>query len=280
MTLVLSINSIKGGTLKTTNAVNLASCFADIGYRTLLVDMDPQGNATAYLGVDEGECESTITNLLIPEGSFQYQHKELEDVIVPIKENLYLIPSNLDLNDAIDFIPQLCPRPFEVLANILASPIVQELFDIVFLDNSPSWDILTKNCVYAADYVIGTSTFEYLSLKGIDFLIKKLPEVKKINTNLEYLGTIGGKATRSNHFKEVKQNLEDNFDLLKPIIPTGVDAADSVVEGISVNEYNYSGKVAVAYRELTKTVVDLLVEHAGFENKLSKNKWKEFINNG
>ena len=155
---IMSFSNQKGGVGKTTTAINMAAYTAKAGRKVLLVDFDPQGNATSGYGLDKSALENTVYNLLLGECS-------LQDVVLETEiENLHIIPANIDLAAAeVDLVS--LPRRESRLKEVLAP--LKEVYDYVFIDCPPSLGLITLNALVASDQVIIPIQSEFFALEGI-----------------------------------------------------------------------------------------------------------------
>ena len=179
---VIAITNQKGGVGKTTTSTNLSACLAEIGKKVLVVDIDPQGNATSGLGIEKNELENTIYDLFIGEC-------ELEDCLQKdTLENLSVLPSNVNLSGAeIDLIG-VEQREF-ILKKELDK--IKDDYDYIIIDCPPSLNILTFNALSAADSVLVPIQCEYYALEGLSQLIYTINLVKKrLNPELKMEGVV------------------------------------------------------------------------------------------
>ena len=179
---IIAVSNQKGGVGKTTTAVNLAACLGACGYRTLLVDMDPQANATSACGLDFNNLESNIYDSLI------------EGTPLPIYDldqecrNLSVVPSSMDLAGAEFELMDQKGREF-VLKGVLAQ--VSGQYDFILIDSPPSLGLLTLNILVASDWVLVPVQAEYLALEGLSHIIRTIQRVKgKFNESLDLLGIV------------------------------------------------------------------------------------------
>ena len=178
---IVAVANQKGGVGKTTTSVNLAASLAAMGRRVLLVDLDPQGNATMSSGVDKHEIEATAYDLLVDQ-------RPVSEVIVPAANNGYwLVPANRNLTAAEVELLDVQKRERR-LADALA---LAERFDLVLIDCPPSLSMLTVNAFVAAKSVIITMQCEYFALEGLSALLKTIRRIADtVNPTLEIEGIL------------------------------------------------------------------------------------------
>ena len=249
MTKTLAIVNQKGGVGKTTTAVNVAACLAKIGKKTLIVDFDPQGNASSYLGINIANVPKTALDV-ITKGS------RLEEAVIPTgRENLFILPANIKLGSFNQNNVQGKP---DVLKNILNSDYAKS-YDFIIIDCQPSLSLLTINAMCASDGLVIAMQAEYLALDGLSQLLLTLKEVKqKMNVGLTILGiAITMYDKRNNLCIEVKNELVKNMpkELFKTSIPRVVKLAESPSHSKTIFEYEPNGLASHAYRELTLEIV-------------------------
>jgi chromosome partitioning protein len=249
MTKTLAIVNQKGGVGKTTTAVNVAACLAKIGKKTLIVDFDPQGNASSYLGINIANIPKTALDVIT-------KSARLEEAVIPTgRDNLFILPSNIKLGAFNQNNAQGKP---DVLKNILNSDFAKT-FDFIIIDCQPSLSLLTINAMCASDGLVIAMQAEYLALDGLSQLLLTLKEVKqKMNVGLTILGiAITMYDRRNNLCIEVKNELVKNMpkELFKTSIPRVVKLAESPSHSKTIFEYEPNGLASHAYRELTLEIV-------------------------
>lgn len=246
----IAVANQKGGVGKTTTTVNLAAALAEGKCDVLLVDMDPQGNATSGLGIDKNQVSHTVYELLLGTAKF-------DDVLTetPYK-GLYLLPSNIELSGAeIDLI-DVEGREY-LLQSILQSQ--KGRFDFVLIDCPPSLNMLTINAMTAADTVLVPIQCEYYALEGLSQLIHAVNRIKqRLNPQLELEGVVFTMYdSRNNLSKEVVENVQKNLNenIYKTIIPRNVRLAEAPSYGMPITEYAPECAGAEAYRQLALEMV-------------------------
>lgn len=259
MTQIIAIANQKGGVGKTTTCANLGIGLAQQGKKVLLIDSDPQGSLSISLGYDQPD-ELPITLADIME---QVMDEELTDHRVGIlshAEGVDLMPANISLSGMEVSLVNAMSRE-KVLKSYLDG--VKQDYDYVLIDCMPSLGMLTVNALAAADSVIIPVQAQYLSAKGLEQLLQTVNKVRRqINPKL----TIGGILltmvdSRTNYAKEISGLLRDTYGskikVFATDIPHSVRAAEISAKGKSIYAYDPKGKVAEAYRELTKEVMSL-----------------------
>jgi chromosome partitioning protein len=249
MTKTLAIVNQKGGVGKTTTAVNVGACLAKIGKKTLIIDFDPQGNASSYLGINIANLPRTALDVITKSAKLE------EAVIETGRDNLYILPSNIKLGAFNQNNVQGKP---DVLKNILSTDYAKT-FDFIIIDCQPSLSLLTINAMVASDGLVIAMQAEYLALDGLSQLLLTLKEVKqKMNVGLSILGiAITMYDRRNNLCIEVKNELVKNMpkELFKTSIPRVVKLAESPSHSKTIFEYEPNGLASHAYRELTLEIV-------------------------
>jgi len=249
---VIAIANQKGGVGKTTTAINLAACVAALeSLKVLLVDIDPQGNATSGLGINKDQLENSIYDSLLG-------GKSLQDVIMPTGvENLSIVSSNIQLTGAEVELVGLFARETR-LKGALES--VRGEYDLIIVDCPPSLGLLTVNALTAADYVIIPLQCEYYALEGLSQLTKIIELVNQnLNPSLEIKGvllTMADWRTNLSHqvIDEVKKFFGDK--VYETIIPRSVRLSEAPGFGKPIILYDDLSNGAEAYRRFAKEVIE------------------------
>ena len=248
---IIAVANQKGGVGKTTTSTNLAACLAELNKKVLLIDIDPQGNATSGVGVNKNQLENTVYEMII--GECEMEECLLENVI----DNLDLLPSNVNLSGAeIDLIG-VEEREF-----ILKKQIdeVKDNYDFVIIDCPPSLNMLTVNAMTTADSVLVPIQCEYYALEGLSQLIHTINLVKeRLNPGLEIEGVVFTMYdARTNLSLQVVENVKSNLkqNVYKTIIPRNIRLAEAPSHGMPINLYDSKSAGAESYRLLAEEVAN------------------------
>ena len=250
MAKVLSIANQKGGVGKTTTAVNLSAALSTIDKRVLLVDIDPQGNATMGCGVDKYTLEHSICELLLDECTLEQAIITSEDALID------LIGANTDLVAA-----EVALLKNEGSKAKLKGLVDQQRnnYDYIIVDCPPSLNMLTINAFTASDGIVIPMQCEYYALEGLSSLIETITKIQATsNPNLEICGIIRTMYdTRNNLSNEVSVQLSQHFGhkVFKTIIPRNVKLAEAPSFGVSAINYARSSKGAIAYVALASEII-------------------------
>lgn len=250
MGMVLAIANQKGGVGKTTTSVNLSACLAYIGKKVLLVDIDPQGNATSGAGIDKADVEQCIYDVLVDD-------VEASEVIRETKvEKLYIIPATIQLAGAeIELVPTIS-REVRLKR---ALEEVKEDYDYIIIDCPPSLGLLTLNALTAADAVVIPVQCEYYALEGLSQLLSTIRLVQKhLNHELRIEGVLLTMLDARTNLgiqviEEVKKYFQDK--VYRTIIPRNVRLSEAPSHGEPIIIYDPKSRGAEVYLELAKEVV-------------------------
>ena len=252
---IIAVANQKGGVGKTTTSTNLSACLAELNKRVLLIDIDPQGNATSGVGVDKNQLDNTVYEMII--GECEMEDCLLENVI----DNLDLLPSNVNLAGAeIDLIG------VEAREFILKKQIDEKKdnYDIIIIDCPPSLNMLTVNAMTTADSVLVPIQCEYYALEGLSQLIHTINLVKeRLNPNLEIEGVVFTMYdARTNLSLQVVENVKSNLrqNVYKTIIPRNIRLAEAPSHGLPINLYDSKSAGAESYRLLAEEVANFGME--------------------
>ncbi len=252
MAKVLAIANQKGGVGKSTTAINLSSCLAEKGKEVLLIDMDPQGNATSGVGIDRNEQTNTVYQLLIDE------KLNVKDAIVNTEfDKLSIITSNEELAGAEIEMFELEKREY-LLKNKISN--IKKKYDYIVIDCPPSLSLLTLNALSAADSVLIPIQCEYYALEGLSQLLKTVDLVKKrLNKKLKIEGIVFTMYDgRTNLSAEVVENVKSNLKerIFETIVPRNIRLAEAPSYGMPVNHYDPSSAGAIRYQMLAQEIID------------------------
>ena len=247
---IIAIANQKGGVGKSTTAINLSACLPEKNQKVLLIDIDPQGNATSGVGIDKNEAENTLYELLVGEC-------ELKDCIIEnVYDNLSLIPSNVNLSGAEIELVGIDGREF-LLKNYIDT--IRDNYDFIVMDCPPSLNILTINAMTTADSVLVPIQCEYYALEGLTQLIHTIELVKeRLNPNLIIEGVVFTMYdARTNLSLQVVENVKANLNqsIYKTIIPRNVRLAEAPSYGMPINLYDTRSVGAESYRLLADEVL-------------------------
>ena len=257
MAKITAICNQKGGVGKTVTAVNLGIGLAREGKKVLLVDMDAQGSLTASLGYQRpDQMENTLATIL---GRIILDEPVLPgEGILHQAEAVDLLPANIELSGLEVTLVNTMSRE-TILRDYLNS--VRDQYDVILLDCCPSLGMLTINALAAADQVLIPMQAHYLSIKGLEQLIRTISNVKrKINPGLEIAGILITMADlRTTYSREIIELLRDSYGdklrIFNSIIPQSIRAAETSAEGRSIYLHDPAGKVSAAYAALTQEVL-------------------------
>ena len=248
---VIAIANQKGGVGKTTTAINLSSCLAELGKKVLVIDMDPQGNTTSGLGLDKDEEENTVYELILSECSLGEATHPVEGI-----DNLKIIPSNVDLAGAEIELLGIKEKEY-ILKNEV--DYVRDSYDYIMIDCPPSLNMLTINAMTTADSVLVPIQCEYYALEGISQLIHTIDLVKdRLNDKLTIDGVVFTMYdSRTNLSSDVVNTVKENLNsyVYQTIIPRNVKLAEAPSNGLPINLYDKKSAGAESYRNLAREVI-------------------------
>ncbi len=254
MAIVIAVTNQKGGVGKTTTSINVAFFLAKAGKKTLLVDFDPQGNATSGLGIDKQGLKSTMTEVV--KGAATLQHAIIETSY----KNLWVAPTTSLLANTEVELAQADKR-FSRLKVAIDS--VAADYDYIVIDSPPSLSLLTVNGLIAAKYVLLPVQAEFYALEGLGQLLETMKLVRKgMNPTLELLGVLptmlDSRTTLSNQVHdEIKRHFPGK--VFTSTIPRNIRLAEAPSHGLPVGVYDKFSKGSRAYKALTKEVMERAV---------------------
>ena len=266
---IIAISNQKGGVGRTTTTFNLGAALASQGKKVLLIDVDPQGNLTTYMGWTEDEIPVTLNEVLL--NTLSDKKTDFEKCIKHHNENLDLIPSDIQLSSIEMTLVGAMSREYTLRHSIQS---IKDKYDYILIDTQPSLGMLPINALACVDKVIIPVQPQYLAAKGMTQLLSTIIKIRQqINPNLKIDGivlTIVDK--RANLTKDIYNQLQENYGSAVRIydtqIPRAIKVAESTAHGKSIFTYDKSSKVAEAYSSLAKEV---LIDGINVKIKTDKN---------
>ncbi|NWJ47413.1 MAG: ParA family protein [Chloroflexi bacterium] len=253
---VIAVAAPKGGTGKTTTTLNLGAALAEMGYKVLLVDCDPQGNLTLSAGVEASNIKNGLDTAI--KHYLATYNSELANTIIKSPAGLDLVPSNIRLAGIAD----------ELLINSQGVFILQKLlrpvrgsYDFIMIDTLPSLGVLVKNALVAAQEVIIPHESEPLSAEAVAMMLKQIDIIRRseLNPELKVAGILLTKTTRSKLHREIIDFTREEFGkqvpVFKTIIERSVQFAESQALRRTILSYKPRDKGAVAYRNVARELV-------------------------
>lgn len=256
MAKIIAVANQKGGVGKTTTAVNLSACLAVKGKKVLLIDIDPQGNATSGLGIDKNAVKTSIYDVIIND-------VDIEETLVPTKiKNLMVSPSNINLAGAEVELVTVISR--EMRLKTALEEIVDK-FDFIMIDCPPSLGLLTLNALTAANTILVPIQCEYYALEGLSQLMNTVKIVQKhLNRNLRVEGVVLTMFdARTNLSIQVVDEVKKYFGnkVYRTIIPRNVRLSEAPSYGLPIILYDEKSKGAECYMELAEEVIESSEEY-------------------
>lgn len=247
--MIISFANHKGGTGKTTSTINVGRVLSDLGYRVLLIDMDPQANLTFSMGFLD--AEETIADVMMRE-------KEIDEIVLQSNE-MHLVPASPELTTKREFLERLSMSEFRLRDAIERSHME---FDFILIDCPPTLSIYTINALNASDGVIIPMLMEILSVQGLDQIIQTIYKIQSTtNSNLAIIGVLGVLVNESRNLtKEILEHIRDNYyiNVFNNYVRNNVRAAEAPANGMSVIEYAPASSSARDYASLTNELLTLI----------------------
>ena len=247
---VIAIANQKGGVGKTTTAINLSAALSENGKKVLVVDIDPQGNATSGFGINKNEQENTVYELLLGECSIQ------EAIIKDVFHNLSLIPSNVNLAAAEIEMLDINKKEYVLKKEI---DWIKDDYDYIIIDCPPSLSMLTVNALTASSSVIVPIQCEYYALEGLSQLIFTINLVRdRLNENLNIDGIVFTMFDpRTNLSAQVVENVKENIEyhVYDTYIPRNIRLAEAPSYGQPICTYDPKSTGAEKYNDLAKEII-------------------------
>ena len=252
MSKIFSICNQKGGVGKTTTSVNLSAALTLNNKKVLLIDMDPQGNATMGSGISKYDLDYSLADVLLDNS------KNIKEAICIAEEGFELIPSNQALTFAEVKLLDVKNREL-VLKKVLKK--IEGDYDFIIIDCPPSLNILTVNALAVSDSVIIPTQCEYYALEGLTALLETIDKIKiSVNESLKIGGILRTMYDpRNNLAQDVSEELENHFgkDVLKTVIPRNVSLAEAPSHGSSIINYDRASKGSMSYLALAGEIVKI-----------------------
>ena len=247
---IISLVNQKGGVGKTTTAVNLSAFLAKKRKKVLVIDLDPQGNATSGYGFEKSSLENTVYDLLVNE-------EEIVNVIAPTSvKNVDMCPTNINLAGAEVELVSAISR--ETILKRAIEPVLNQ-YDYIIVDCPPSLGLLTINALTACEGVIVPIQGEYYALEGLSQLVDTINMIKKkLNPQVGILGVVITMHDRRTQLtRQVVEEVQKYFGdkVFKTFIPRNVRLAEAPSHGLTIDEYDAKSKGSLAYQALANEVI-------------------------
>lgn len=251
MSKIIAISNQKGGVGKTTTAISLSGCFSQLNYSVLLIDMDPQGNATRGLGLDPTGIRKNILDVLI-------DHADINKVIKKTQtKGVDVLPSNLKLATLDSHISNV-DKPFNLLKNAIS--LINKSYDYIIIDCPPSLGLLNLNALCASDSVIIPVQCEYYAMEAVAQILSSISKIQKeYNNNLEILGfLLTMYDSRIKLATEITTEIRGLFreKTFVTQIPRNISLAEAAFYGKPINLFRPKATGSVAYNSLAREILE------------------------
>lgn len=258
---IIALANQKGGVGKTTTCVNLAAALGLSGQRVLLIDLDPQGNATAGSGLDRSALEYSITEVLLGECPVE------KSIVMETEGGYSILPTNMDLTAAEVALLE-SPHREKSLSKALAS--ITQQYDFILIDCPPSLNMLTLNGLVAANAVVIPMQCEYYAMEGLTALMNTIDQLRTgANPHLELLGVLRTMYDPRNRLaQDVSDQLRQHLGsrLFATAIPRNIRLAEAPSHGLPIIQYDFTSRGSAAYLEFAKE----LLSKRGHEEQYEK----------
>ncbi len=250
MARIISVVNQKGGVGKTTTIINLASWLVELGKCVLVIDLDPQGNASSGLGIDHNNLKKGLYEVLLNDNI------KIREVIKAYQANFHILPSTPDLAGASIELVEIDNREFRLKEELKS---IDNLYDFILIDNPPSLGLLTINGLTAAKELLIPVQCEYYALEGLSQLLNTINLIKEhLHPDLKVLGAIMTMYDKRNKLSSgVFQELYQHFPykVFRTVIPRNVRLAEAPSHGLPVKDYDFNSVGSRAYRRLAQEII-------------------------
>ncbi|PWB38556.1 MAG: chromosome partitioning protein ParA [Parcubacteria group bacterium] len=250
MARIIAVVNQKGGVGKTTSAINISAWLAHFGQRVLIVDIDPQGNASSGLGIDYKTLDKGLYQVLVDENI------RATEVIKAIRPNFHILPATPDLAGATIDLVATDNREFKLAENLKE---LEDLYDYIIIDNPPSLGLLTINGLVAAREILIPVQCEYFALEGLSQLLNTINLIKEhLKPELKILGAFMTMYDSRNKLSEaVFDELYQHFPekIFRSVIPRSVRIAEAPSHGLPIKDYDADSAGSNAYRRLAQEII-------------------------
>jgi chromosome partitioning protein len=250
----MSVANQKGGVGKTTTTINLGAALAAAGRKVLIIDLDPQGNASTGLGIDQADRKVSTYDLILND-------TELEKVAIPVGiPNLWITPATTDLSSADLELVSTARRVFLLKDALRTRAVANEGFEYILIDCPPSLNLLTLNAMVASDSVLVPLQAEFFALEGLSQLMLSVREIRETaNPSLRIEGIVLTMYDKRNNLcHQVEMDARENLQNLvfETMIPRNVRLSEAPSYGMPVTNYDPTSRGAVAYKALAREISD------------------------